>query len=140
MTKRPIKGAPPNPSVPETRTAVDRLDRWWPDRRVRQTLEDINHFSALATRIIDGGYENFMSDEVQRLAGEAVITRIGEAVARLPDAFEQDFSEVPWKAIIGMRNKLVHHYEATDPDQIWSALEVSIPAIKTQIGLDRIRP
>ena len=78
-------------------------------------------------------------DRVLQLAGEAVIARIGEATNRLPEAFRSEFSAIPWRQIIDMRNRLVHHYEVTDPDQVWGTLERSIPELVESLGLNEIR-
>lgn len=118
----------------------DRLIRWWRDPKVRQTLEDIADFAALATDLVDRGSERFRADRILQIAGEAVITRIGEASTRLPAEFRAEFPGVPWQRVIGMRNRLVHHYEATDPAQVWVALERSIPEFLGLLGLGRPRP
>jgi uncharacterized protein with HEPN domain len=116
-------------------TGDDRLNRWWRDPKVRQTLEDVVDFAAMAADLVGRGFEPFMADRILQVAGETVITRIGEAANRLPDAFRAEFADVPWRGVIGMRNRLVHHYEATDPEQVWAALERSIPEFVAKLGL-----
>lgn len=116
-------------------TPDDRLTGWWRDRKVRQTLEDLRDFATIANDLVTRGYEVFIADQVLQLAGEAIITRVGEAAKRLPEAFQQDFPQIRWRPIIDMRNRLVHHYEATDPDQVWTALEVSLPDFIQALGL-----
>jgi uncharacterized protein with HEPN domain len=116
-------------------TSDDRLVGWWRDRKVRQTLEDLREFDSIARDLITRGYDEFMADRVLQVAGEAIITRIGEAANRLPEVFQNDFPEVPWRQIIDMRNRLVHHYEVTDPDQVWTALHESLPEFIQALGL-----
>lgn len=118
----------------------DRLIRWRRDPKVRQTLEDIADFASMAADLVDRGSERFTADRILQIAGEAVITRIGEASTRLPAEFRAEFLDVPWRRVIGMRNRLVHHYEATDPAQVWAALERSIPEFIVLLGLGRPRP
>ncbi len=120
--------------------AADPLDRWWRDGKVRQTLEDLNDLASVAGDLVRRTYARFIVDRVLQMAGEAVITRIGEAARRLPVAFQADFPEVPWKQIVDMRNRLVHHYEVTDPDQVWNTLERSVPELSAALGLDMVRP
>jgi uncharacterized protein with HEPN domain len=117
-------------------TPDGRLVGWWRDRKVRQTLEDLKEFATIANDLVTRGYDGFMSDRVLQVAGEAIITRVGEAANRLPEAFQQDFPEIPWRQIIDMRNRLVHHYEVTDPDQVWTALEESLPEFIQALGLN----
>jgi uncharacterized protein with HEPN domain len=119
---------------------ADRLRGWWRDDKVRQTLEDLKDFFTLADAVVARSYDQFISDRVLQVAGEAVITRFGEAANRLPEAFRSDFPEIPWRRVVDMRNRLVLHYAVTDPDQVWAALEVSVPELNRALELDRIRP
>ncbi len=116
-------------------TDSDRLNRWSRDPKVRQTLEHVVDFAAMAAELVGRGFEPFMADRLLQVAGEAVITRIGEATNRLPEEFRVEFADVPWRGVIGMRNRLVHHYETTDPEQVWAALERSIPEFIAKLGL-----
>jgi len=43
---------------------------------------------------------------------------IGEAVKALPHALKVGHPEVPWPAIAGLRNVVVHEYFRVDPDLI----------------------
>jgi uncharacterized protein with HEPN domain len=54
---------------------------------------------------------------------------IGEAAARLSDSFRKGHPDVPWAAIAGMRNHLVHGYFAVDTDLLWVAVTVEIPGL-----------
>ena len=38
------------------------------------------------------------------------IIQIAENNSRLSDEFKKEYSEIPWVAIKGMRNKIVHNY------------------------------
>lgn len=48
---------------------------------------------------------------------------IGEAAARISDEFKSTHTAVPWRAIIGMRNRLVHAYFEIDYGLIWKTLK-----------------
>jgi uncharacterized protein with HEPN domain len=58
---------------------------------------------------------------------------IGEAAARLSPALRQGHPEVPWSAIIGIRNVLVHGYFSIDLDEVWGITQ-QLPALRNQIG------
>ncbi len=59
---------------------------------------------------------------------------IGEACAAIPDDFRSAHPEVPWPSIIGMRNKLVHHYFGIDKDVVWNTVVADLPALKQQVA------
>ena len=37
--------------------------------------------------------------------------------------------EVPWRAIVGMRNRLVHAYFDIDADVLWSSVNAELPVL-----------
>ncbi|MBW4532494.1 MAG: DUF86 domain-containing protein [Pleurocapsa minor HA4230-MV1] len=63
---------------------------------------------------------------------DAVIRRfliIGEAARRVSEETKQNLPKVPWTAINGMRNRLVHEYDDIDLDVIWDTLIKSLPIL-----------
>ena len=67
---------------------------------------------------------------------DAVIRRleiIGEAARRVSQEVKVANPEVPWLAIIGMRNFMIHEYDNVDLDVIWSTLKRDIPLLLEQI-------
>ena len=59
---------------------------------------------------------------------------IGEAARKLSEELREEFDDVPWSAIIAMRNILVHDYFSVDIDEVWSTVEKDIPALKEKIS------
>ncbi len=39
---------------------------------------------------------------------------VGEAAKKIPEAIKYNYNEIPWKAISGMRDKLIHGYFGVD--------------------------
>jgi uncharacterized protein with HEPN domain len=106
--------------------------------RTAQTLRDITDFAGMAGRLVARGRDNYDQDELVQLAGEAVIHRLGEAVARLPDTFISDFPGLRLKAFKGMRNVIAHRYHQVDHEILWQTLAVDIPRLDDQIrGIER---
>lgn len=58
---------------------------------------------------------------------------IGEAVKNMPEAVRKQHAEIPWKAIAGMRDVLIHQYFGVDLDEVWLILTKRIPILKKQI-------
>jgi uncharacterized protein with HEPN domain len=56
------------------------------------------------------------SDHVLAAAIERFIEVMGEAASRIPEAVRQGVPEIPWREIIGMRNRLIHGYSSVDHD------------------------
>jgi uncharacterized protein with HEPN domain len=103
------------------------------DDRTAQTLRDLLEFSDMAARLLARGRAAYDADEALRLAAEAVLHRIGEAVARLPEDFVSAHAEVPWRQIKAARNLVAPRYEQVNHGLIWNALEHDLPRNAEQI-------
>lgn len=79
-------------------------------------------------------YEEFIQSEQLVDAVERNIEKIGEAAAAIPDAIRDRHPDVPWKTIVGLRNKVIHHYFAVDHEVIWQIATKNIPATKGKIA------
>jgi uncharacterized protein with HEPN domain len=58
---------------------------------------------------------------------------IGEAVKRLSSEFRAQHPGVPWSLIAGMRNHLIHAYDAVDLEEVWKTATVDVPDLLAQI-------
>lgn len=97
------------------------------DKRTKQTLHDFLEFAQLGRRLVERGRQVYDRDELLRLSAEAILLRIGQAVARLEDEFTVAHPEVSWRRMKGMRNFVAHNYGAVDYAIVWNALEHNLP-------------
>jgi uncharacterized protein with HEPN domain len=58
---------------------------------------------------------------------------VGEACRGLSAELREGHPEVPWGAIIGMRNILVHDYFGLNLEEVWAAVERDVPTLRRQI-------
>ncbi len=73
------------------------------------------------------------ADELFSLAMTRLLEIIGEAATRVsPDARDQN-PQIPWLSIAGMRNRLIHGYDAVDFDILWRVLEDDLPALIVEL-------
>ena len=67
-----------------------------------------------------------------------LITAIGEGVNRinriLPEYLSTAFPDIPWRAIIGMRNHIAHGYFELDADLVFEAVKEEIPVLYRTIA------
>lgn len=71
----------------------------------------------------------FMNNHIYRSALSMNIQQIGELAVHLSEKFKQEHSEVPWKNIIGMRNRFAHDYQSMDLEIIWHTAIKRIPEL-----------
>ncbi len=83
-------------------------------------------------------------DRVLRLALERLVGIVGEAARRVSSATQQRHPEIPWAQIIGMRNRVVHGYDAIILDRMWDTVKNEMPPLVEQleaiVGRDPGRP
>lgn len=71
------------------------------------------------------------------LVQDAVIRNfeiIGEAAKKISINFRQNYTEIPWKEMAGMRDKLIHDYFGVDIEVIWKTINDDLPTLKKLVG------
>ena len=99
--------------------------------RDRRALREIVRLCDDGARLAARGRDWYRSDDLNTpgLAAESIIIKIGENVARLSDETILANPQVPWSSIKRMRDRLAHHYEATDYDAVWATINVDLPRV-----------
>lgn len=58
---------------------------------------------------------------------------IGEAANNVSQACQNNYYQVPWRAIVGMRNRLIHAYFGIDYNVVWQTVTESLPILLAQV-------
>jgi uncharacterized protein with HEPN domain len=99
-----------------------------PEDRVR--LQHMVDAARSAQRFLSGRQRaDLDGDEMLRFAVVRAIEIIGEAASRVSHAARAELPAVPWPAVIGMRNRMVHAYFDIDHDVVWRTVQVELPAL-----------
>lgn len=78
-------------------------------------------------------YETFCHDSKTIDAVVRNFEIIGEAAARLPEAFKDAHPQIDWHRMRGFRNRIVHHYFGIDLSIIWQIKEAYLPGLISQL-------
>ncbi|MBV9774712.1 MAG: DUF86 domain-containing protein [Gemmatimonadetes bacterium] len=82
--------------------------------------------------------ERLRSARMEQFALSKAVELIGEAASRVSQPFRDAHPEIPWRAIIGMRNRLVHDYRGIDLSRVWDIVQRDLPPLID--ALDRLIP
>ncbi len=58
---------------------------------------------------------------------------IGEATRNLPENLKNNHTEIPWKGMSGMRDRLIHAYFGIDYELVWQTIKKDIPELKPRL-------
>lgn len=77
--------------------------------------------------------------EQDRRTQQAVVMSLivlGEAATKVMDqhsAFAAEHSNIPWRSMRGMRNRIAHGYFEINLEVVWDTVQAALPALKAQL-------
>lgn len=109
-------------------------------RKLRQHdyLEHILDAIRLARSYIEGlSKDDFLADRKTQQAVILNVVVIGEAATQLANeypAFVDQNTELPWKQMRGMRNRMAHGYFEINMNIVWDTVQDAFPTLERQIA------
>ena len=104
------------------------------DRDIRLYLKDIlAAIEAIEIFVKDMNFEQFRNND---LVSSAVIRKfeiIGEATRNIPQEIKKKYPDIPWKTMVGFRDKLIHFYFGIKYDIVWETIKSKLPELKEKI-------
>ena len=77
--------------------------------------------------------EDFLKNREKQYAVLRGLEVIGEATKNLSRDLKKDCSEINWKDIAGMRDKLIHVYFGVNLSLVWKTVKEDLPTLKKQV-------
>ena len=87
----------------------------------------------LLDRVQELEKETFLHAETLKRAFVRSLEIIWEAVQQLPDSIKQRYNHLEWRAMAGMRDRLIHGYFGVDYDIVRDAVINKIPALQREV-------
>jgi uncharacterized protein with HEPN domain len=56
---------------------------------------------------------------------------MGEATKLLPDQVREQYPDIPWRSIAGLRDTVIHGYIGVDYELLWETIDKKIPVVIT---------
>ena len=102
-------------------------------RGVDDLLADLAEAADAAAELVSLGKKRWDTERPLRLAGEAVIGRLGDIATKLPDEVTKATPEIPWREVKGMRIIAAHAYHRIDYEEVWITLRDDVPRMDKAI-------
>lgn len=106
------------------------------NREARKRLYDALQAGRMIAQFTDGRtFEDYESDAMLRAAVERKFEIIGEALKLAEVADASVVESIPdLRKIVGMRNRIIHGYDAVDNETIWNVVRVHLPQLSMQLA------
>lgn len=73
------------------------------------------------------------TDRMLSLALVRLVEIIGEAGNRVSENCQAKYSKIPWRQIVGMRNRIIHAYFDVDLDIVWQVITQDLDSLLIEI-------
>jgi uncharacterized protein with HEPN domain len=81
------------------------------------------------------GRSRFLADRKTQKATLRELQELAESAQRLSSALKGRHPDMPWRAIAGFRNVLVHDYLGINLSRVWDVIQRDLPALRAAVVL-----
>jgi uncharacterized protein with HEPN domain len=101
------------------------------------SLEYLQHILDEMAYLIDRAKglnkDEFIQDETLKRAFVRSLEIIGEATKNVSADLRQKYIHIDWRAMAGMRDRLIHRYFGIDYDIVWDVVINKVPLLQQEI-------
>ena len=101
-----------------------------PPEYLRHILDETIFILARAEGITK---EQFLGDDTLKRAFVRSLEIIGEAAKKVPSDLKENHSQIEWRSMAGMRDRLIHDYFGVDYDLVWDVVRNKIPQLRKEV-------
>lgn len=106
---------------------MSKIDDFTRLKHIRDSAAEALSFVNNRTR------EDLDHDRMLSLALVRLIEIMGEAANHVSESCQAKYFQIPWRQIIGMRNRMIHAYFDVDLDIIWQVITQDLGSLLSEI-------
>jgi len=76
---------------------------------------------------------DFLEDEKLKRAVSMTVINIGELIKNITQDTRNEYPQIPWRAIAGMRDLAAHKYQTLRMEDVFQTAKSDFPSLKNQL-------
>ena len=97
---------------------------------LKHMLDEVHYLEGRSVGLERGA---FLADPTLQRAFVRSLEIIGEAAKHIPDALRVRHPSVPWRAMAGLRDRVIHDYLGVDYEIVWDVVANKVPALRQDL-------
>ncbi len=93
----------------------------------------LKYISEIRIFIMDYSYEDFISDRKTINACVFDLGQIGELAGKISEDMQKEYTNIEWRGIKALRNRIVHDYDGVNLNMIWEFLTTELNDLEEQL-------
>ncbi|MFC3196107.1 DUF86 domain-containing protein [Parapedobacter deserti] len=98
--------------------------------RILESIQKIHLYASPYDDVLDFFFAN---DQKDFNASLMLIINIGEQATRLSDSLKSDYPAIPWRLVVGFRNRVAHDYAGLDTFKVFDLIKNHLTPLKERI-------
>ena len=106
-----------------------------PERDWRLYVRDMVEFCDQVLVYTNGhDLESLLADRMRLDATMRNLELIGEAATHVPAEVRDSAPDIPWRQVVGTRNRLAHAYLTIEPETVWLIITQHLPPLRERLA------
>jgi len=103
-------------------------------RSAGEYLSDMRDAIHAARKFSKGvSFEEFRDNREKQFAIIHALEIIGEAAKQVPVSVREEYPDIPWRDIAGMRDRLIHGYFSVNLERLWNTVRDDLPHLEAAL-------
>lgn len=78
-------------------------------------------------------YEEFKKDRKTINACVFDLSQIGELAGKVSEELQEEYTDIEWRGIKALRNRIVHDYDGVNLNMVWGFLTIELNNLEEQL-------